>query len=214
MRDRYLEVYRSKTRRDASLYPRSVARGHTDVVTSLEPSGGRLFSASWDGTVRVWEAGPERLSRVATIEVGSGVLAVHAAGGMVYAGCADGEVRAYRDAPGFPLAARTRLPDAVAGLSSDHDHLYAAVLDRTVAVLSRDGLEPVRALHVSGGVPEAVAAIGGEVGAGVSVFDYYTVPLPPPPSARPWERLAAAAPALALALAAIALVLRRRRRGG
>ncbi len=70
--------------------------GHTDVVTCLkiDALGKRLFSASVDGTVKIWDLSTSKLLR--TIECGEPLLSmVVTARNYVLVGCVSGRVQAF-----------------------------------------------------------------------------------------------------------------------
>lgn len=78
--------------------------GHTNLVTAIEIDAGnrRLYSASLDGTIRVWDLTTGNL--INTITAGEPILCMkHTAKDYILVGCASGRIRAYQASRGLHL---------------------------------------------------------------------------------------------------------------
>lgn len=118
------DVSRYRASRDWSLFPDTVEggtedgprmpdasfrlAGHTNLVTAIEIDSGnrKLYSASLDGTIRVWDLNSGTL--INTISTGEPILSMKlTAKDYIIVGCASGRIRAYQASRGLHLLSLT-----------------------------------------------------------------------------------------------------------
>ncbi len=148
--------------------PRAVLRGHEGGVRALAfgPGPARaLASASWDGTVRLWDAGAG-VQKASLAGHGGGALCVAFApdGGRLAAGARDGTVRLWDVARERELARPEGHDDAVvaAAWSPDGRTLVTAGDDKTVVLREATGTVQASLKGHAGWVGAAAFAPAGD----------------------------------------------------
>ena len=84
------------------------AQGHDEIVWAVEVSGHRLFSASADKTIRVWDIESRRCERVLE-DHSRPVLSLACADGKLFSGSYDYTIKV-QTCKTFTIIARTRPP--------------------------------------------------------------------------------------------------------
>ena len=107
--------------------------GHTDAVRALAVSDGRLFSGSYDGTVRVWDEATLSCLEILKGHSGPVRTLVHAAGCM-FSGSYDKTVRVWDAATLECKAALTGHTGAVRALVASPDQVFSGSDDTTIKV--------------------------------------------------------------------------------
>ncbi|PKA66109.1 Dynein assembly factor with WDR repeat domains 1 [Apostasia shenzhenica] len=117
---------------------------HADAISAVAAAGDRLYSVSWDKTLKIWSTTSLRcLESVAAHEDAVNAVAV-ADDGTVYTGSADRRIRVWA------IPARAKRHELVAtldqhrsavnalALNSDGSLLYSGACDRSILVWERD----------------------------------------------------------------------------
>ncbi|KAI8803187.1 WD40-repeat-containing domain protein, partial [Cladochytrium replicatum] len=108
--------------------------GHNRAVSSLSAGGGRLFSASEDGTVRSWVVATGECSRVLTGHEGYVTAVCMTAEGRLFSAGADRLINEWDPSTGrrlWMLQGHTRI---ILALASGAGKLYSAGNDHTIRV--------------------------------------------------------------------------------
>lgn len=118
---------------------------HNDAVSSLAVANGRIYSVSWDKTLKVW--GPRSLQCYESVTAHEDAInAVAVSGdGTVYTGSADGRIGVWGKNPGSKkkhgrVATLEKHKSAVnaLALNSDGSILFSGACDRSILVWERE----------------------------------------------------------------------------
>jgi F-box/WD-40 domain protein 7 len=120
--------------------------GHTDAVRALAVAEGRLFSGSYDGTVRVWDEASLGCLQVLKGHTGPVRTLVHARGAM-FSGSYDKSVRVWDVGTLECRAALTGHTGAVRALVASPDYVFSGSDDTTIKVWDAATLQCVRTLE-------------------------------------------------------------------
>lgn len=122
-------------------------KGHQGWVTCLtvvprQQGGEELYTGSADGTVRFWDGasgGCLRVFDLTSTKPGMCLMSLAHLDGIVYAGCASGDVVGLDLLSGQVESRYVGHDDAVVSLTVSQGHLYTASLDGTIRHFERQG---------------------------------------------------------------------------
>lgn len=118
---------------------------HDDAVSSLAVTNGKIYSVSWDKTLKVW--GPRSLRCYESVTAHEDAVNAVAVSddGMVYTGSADGRIRVWGKTTGSEkkltgVATLEKHKSAVnaLALNSDGSILFSGACDRSILVWERE----------------------------------------------------------------------------
>jgi hypothetical protein len=120
--------------------------GHTDAVRALSAADGRLFSGSYDGTVRVWDEATLSCLEVLKGHTGPVRTLVHA-GGCMFSGSYDKSVRVWGVQTLECKAVLAGHTSAVRALVASPQYVFSGSDDTTIKVWDVDTLKCVKTLE-------------------------------------------------------------------
>mmetsp|Transcript_26651 Transcript_26651/g.50639 ORF Transcript_26651/g.50639 Transcript_26651/m.50639 type:complete len:532 (+) Transcript_26651:449-2044(+) len=150
-----------------------ILQGHDEIVWAMEMSGRRLFSASADKTIRVWDTQALRCLHVLE-EHTRPVLSLAVTSTHLFSGSYDCTIRAWSLATFARVAVLEGHSDAVRALTVAGGRLFSGSYDNTVRVWDVDPMQDgpsrskkcVKVLEAHTGPVRTLASAGGRVFSG------------------------------------------------
>jgi len=112
---------------------------HEDTVESLVMDETRLYSASWDHTIKVWNA--ETWECTHTLKSTSDVRELLTYNGNLYTGCGNGTIQVWNLDTLRPTVTARKHSDDILALRMYNDRLFSGSSDTTIKVWHPDTLE-------------------------------------------------------------------------
>lgn len=116
---------------------------HNDAVSSLAVSNEKLYSVSWDKTLKVWDPKSLRCKESLTVHEDAVNAVVVSVDGVVYTGSADGRIRVWTCGSGQRHAKVATLEKHKSSvnaltLNCDGSILFSGACDRSILVWERE----------------------------------------------------------------------------
>lgn len=112
---------------------------HEDTVESLVIDENRLYSASWDHTIKVWNADTWECSD--TLKSTSDVRELLTYNGCLYTGCGNGTIQVWSLDTLRPINTARKHADDILALRMYNDRLFSGSSDTTIKVWNPSNLE-------------------------------------------------------------------------
>lgn len=122
-------------------------KGHEEIVWAVEAHGSRLFSASADKTIRVWDIESRRCEQVLE-DHSRPVLSLAIANNKLFSGSYDYTIKVWSLDTLTKIKTLEGHTDAVRALAIAGQRLFSGSYDSTVRVWDIDTMESVRVLSL------------------------------------------------------------------
>ncbi|KAK3280071.1 hypothetical protein CYMTET_12078 [Cymbomonas tetramitiformis] len=164
---------------DTTVQQQNILQGHEEIVWATEVSGRRLFSASADKTIRVWDIDLLRCVQVLEAHTRP-VLSLAVTVRQLFSGSYDCTIRVWDLESLSRVAVLEGHTDAVRALAVAGGRLFSGSYDNTVRVWDLETLQCVRTLDVHTGPVRTLVTARNRIFSGsydrtVSVWDVHTL---------------------------------------
>eukprot|EP00882_Tetradesmus_deserticola_P004990 GHRQ01005259.1.p1 GENE.GHRQ01005259.1~~GHRQ01005259.1.p1 ORF type:complete len:429 (+),score=103.88 GHRQ01005259.1:79-1365(+) len=141
-------------------HPKNILLGHEEIVWAVEVYGARLFSASADKTIRVWDIDSRRCEHVLEDHTRP-VLSLAISGNRLYSGSYDFTIKVWDLNTLTRVKTLTGHTDAVRALSVSEGRLFSGSYDGTVRVWDEANMHCLEVLKGHNGPVRTLVNRGG-----------------------------------------------------
>jgi WD40 repeat protein len=174
-----IDIREAKSGTNVTLQRKTLTQSCSSTLSSLAVAEGRLFSGSYDGTIKVWDL--NTLTEVGTLAGHTdGVLSLAVAEGRLYSGSYDKTIKVWDLNTLTEVGTLAGHTSSVAALAVAESKLYSGSTDKTIKVWDLNTLTEVGTLagHTDGVLSLAVAEgrlFSGSYDKTIKVWDLNTL---------------------------------------